>query len=641
MRLPAYPLITVDPFFSIWSKTENLYDSETQLWCGIKKRITGHVFIDGEKYRFMSKSKCRPITQTKKNITAVFSEYTFETNEVEMTVTFWTPELINDTQLLSFPCSYIDYAFRVKDKKEHTIKTQLSVGKEFCYNASPKLVIKKKEVGTSYSIGKMGRKIQKPASKSGDGVSADWGQIAALSQNVKFGFSAGSAMKCVNSLTCSSKCRFFDILAFDEIYAVEFFGEKIKPLWTENFSSINSVLLYCKENHDQLKEKAMAQNEMIVSDAAKYGSAYQNILSAAFRQILAAHKLIKNSRGELMYLSKECHSNGCINTVDVSYPAIPIYLIYNPELVKAMLVGIFEFARKDVWTYDFAPHDIGQYPIANGQVYGLIKRFEKDKKNIYRQKENVFEYKRQMPVEECGNMLIMSYAYYLLSGDKEFIEKNYDLLKQWADYLKQTGIVLENQLCTDDFAGHVNKNVNLAIKSIMGLGSYSRIAQALNKDGADDFMNTAREFAQQLYNISKTEDYLSFSLDNKNSWSLKYNLVWDILFDFAFFPKELYKAESLKYRKEMQKYGTPLDYRKNFTKSDWLIWASVLDESEENVDLFSQRIEKYLNDTQDLNCFTDWFCTDKAKEMGMNHRSVQGGLWMPLLRDKLIAKGEK
>ena len=73
---------------------------------------------------------------------------------------------------------------------------------------------------------------------------------------------------------------------------------------------------------------------------------------------MGAHKLVENGKGELLFLSKECDSNGCIGTADVSYPSIPHYLIYNPDLVNAMLMGIFTFAKMPVWTYDFAPHAV-------------------------------------------------------------------------------------------------------------------------------------------------------------------------------------------------------------------------------------------------------------------------------------------
>ena len=343
--------------------------------------------------------------------------------------------------------------------------------------------------------------------------------------------------------------------------------------------------------------------------------------------MLAAHKLIRDKEGNLLYFSKECHSNGCINTVDVSYPAVPMYLIYKPELVKAMLTGIFRFAHSKMWKYDFAPHDIGRYPLANGQVYALA--------GGYRIKKPRYFMKFQMPVEECGNMLIMSYAYYKASGDKQFLEEYFATLNKWADYLVMKGVVLDTQLCTDDFAGHSKKNVNLAIKGIMGIACFHRICELLGKDSA--YMDTARAYADELIGHCRRvggNGHLPFSLNNGKSWSLKYNMVWDKLFGFGLFDESIYKAESEQYKAVMNKYGVPLDYRKEFTKTDWMIWASCLDETGENTRLVSEAMVRFLEDTPDLVCFSDWYETKTAKQSGFDHRSVQAGLWMAILAAK-------
>ena len=362
------------------------------------------------------------------------------------------------------------------------------------------------------------------------------------------------------------------------------------------------------------------------------------ILSAAARQVLAAHKLVRNSKGELLYMSKECHSNGCINTVDVSYPALPMYLLYAPELVKAMCTGIFTFANMPLWGADFAPHDIGRYPWANGQVYALrpsmhLPNHRISYRKIYKRKSmNIFMPQFQMPVEECGNMLVMAYSYYKMSEDKEFLKENFELLSKWADFLKKKGIDLDNQLCTDDFAGHSKRNVNLAIKSIMGRACYNRICEVLGI--SDDSFFEAKADAQKLIELCESDSYLPFALSNKNSWSLKYNMVWDIVFDFGIFDEKLYEAESMKYREELNKYGVPLDSRKDFTKTDWMLWAACLDKTGENVDTFSKAIVNFLAESESKVCFSDWYDTKTAKQCGFDHRTVQAGLWMPVLNAK-------
>lgn len=631
MRLPAYPLITVDPFFTVWSHSENLYDDDTMLWFGGKKSVNGIVSVDGESFRFIGKGNDEPITQTERKITPYITYYSFENDKIRLDVKFYTPLIIKELEHLSLPCSYIDCAVSSIDGKEHDVAVRISFNEEFCYNETPEEIEATTGSFGDIKFSKMGLKNQIPLSKSGDEVSAEWGYFYLCGDKVETGDAAYKI-----SAECQGKTdkqiEFNFIAAYDDVFSIEYMGEKLRGLWTETHGTVGDAIVYCRDSREMLYKKLLEQNEMILADSEKYGTAYQTILTAAARQVLAGHKLVRNSKGELLFLSKECYSNGCINTVDVSYPALPMFLLYNPELVKAMMTGIFEFSRSKTWDFDFAPHDIGQYPIADGQVYALKKEMDEYRRCIYAEKRDYFKSHEHMPVEECGNMLIMSYTYYRFSGDVSQMEKNYDLLEKWANYLVKQGVVLDNQLCTDDFAGHSEKNVNLAVKSIMGIACFDRISKALGKEC--DLMATAKEYADKLVSLTSKNGYLSFSIGNDESWSLKYNMVWDIILEFNFFDKKIYALESEKYRAEVNKYGVPLDMRKDFTKTDWMLWASVLDESGKNTSLFSECIVRYLNDTEDRYPFSDWYETKEPKERSFRHRTVQAGLWMPVLKDK-------
>ncbi|MDW7659725.1 MAG: DUF4964 domain-containing protein, partial [Bacillota bacterium] len=52
-RPPAVPLITVDPFFSVWSFADTLNGDVTRHWTGENNSILGLVRIDGLPWRFM------------------------------------------------------------------------------------------------------------------------------------------------------------------------------------------------------------------------------------------------------------------------------------------------------------------------------------------------------------------------------------------------------------------------------------------------------------------------------------------------------------------------------------------------------------------------------------------------------------
>lgn len=161
----------------------------------------------------------------------------------------------------------------------------------------------------------------------------------------------------------------------------------------------------------------------------------------------------------MVLLSKENDSNGCIGTVDISYPSAPIFLKYCPQLVNALCRGVLKFAEMPVWEEDYAPHDIGRYPYATGQVYAACDR------SVFRQSAAVYppyylypagadayNPHDQMPVEECGNMLIMLYAALRATGDASLIQAHRATLAKWAKYLCEYGEDPGEQLCTDDFA---------------------------------------------------------------------------------------------------------------------------------------------------------------------------------------------
>lgn len=637
MRLPAYPLITIDPYMSIWSMSDKLYDSDTVLWCGIRKRLTGHITVDGEKFRFLGKSSHPAVEQKNVNVTPLITGYIFKVKDVEFSVEFYTPLFLDDLHLLSSPCSYIEYKI-LNSEINHDIKIDIALNEEFCYDGTKKIVQSKTSNINNISCAVMGRKYQSPLSKTGDGVSADWGRFYIAGGECTNKIDNNCEICSSHILDCRSNSSSFNIIAFDDIYSIEYFGKKLKGLWTEKFENITTAISYFFKNKNEMYRKALEWNSRIINDGKKFGENFNFITTCAFRQVLAAHKLVRAENGKLLYFSKECFSNGCINTVDVSYPSVPLFLLYAPSLVEGMMNGICEFARLDLWKeFDFAPHDLGQYPVANGQVYALAEKYNKKRKELYKcSNSDIYNFEFQMPVEESANMLIMSYAYTLFSKSTSFIAENIDLLGRWAKYLLEQGVELEHQLCTDDFAGASSKNVNLAIKSCIALRCYHEICNNLGIKTTTNYKNKSIENAKKLCELSGKNGYLNFSIDDDNTWSLKYNLVWDLVFKFGLFDKSVFEKESEKYEQEINKYGVPLDYRNVFTKTDWLIWSSCLDITGKNIKVFSECLAKFLKETPDRCCFTDCIMTDSGKKWGMEHRSVQGGLWMPLLLNNEI-----
>jgi hypothetical protein len=283
-----------------------------------------------------------------------------------------------------------------------------------------------------------------------------------------------------------------------------------------------------------------------------------------------------------------------------------------------MLRPIFRYASSPEWPFEFAPHDAGQYPLLNGQVYG----------------ENQLEY--QMPIEECGNILVMMAAICSTQKDVTFALESWSLLEKWAQYLIKTGMDPENQLCTDDFAGHLAHNCNLSIKAIMGITGFAILCSMKGEQKqADELIEEARKMADQwLKMAAKTDGTYRLAFDQENSFSMKYNLIWDKLWGTNIFDISDFQKEFASYLERSNEFGMPLDNRADYTKSDWLVWcATLMDTKSDFKQLITPLYAAYQNSESRVP-MTDWYDTKTAKMIGFQNRTVQGGLFIRLLQQK-------
>jgi len=581
--------------------------------------------------------------QTNVTITATQTTYDFTCGDVALKVTFTSPLLLSNLKTLATPVSYISYDVKSTNGKAHSVTIYQGVSTDAAVNKPSQQVAASAYTKNGLKILKAGTTEQPVLKKRGDDLRIDWGYLYVASPTVAakqyitddaaaipsyMGAAGTSTSVTGKQLMLNTVLPFGSIgakvsskylaLGYDEIYSVQYFKTDLKPWWRNTAgATMDGVLNDAIKDYANILVTCHSTDAKIYSDALRAGGEqYAKLCVLAYRQSIAAHQLVKSPQGDLLFLSKENFSNGSINTVDITYPSAPLYLLYNTDLLKGMMNGIFYYSESGKWTKPFAAHDLGTYPIANGQTYG-----------------------EDMPVEECGNMVILAGAITQAEKSPAYAKKHWKVLTTWTNYLAETGFDPENQLCTDDFAGHLAHNANLSIKAIVAIGAYGQMAAMMgDTKTAAKYKTLAKTLADKWVAKADAGDHYALVFDNKNTWSQKYNMVWDKVLGLHLFPQSVYNKEVKYYLTHQQEFGLPLDSRKTYTKSDWILWTAAMTGSTTDFNALVKPIYKYAQETPTRVPLSDWHETTNGKMVGFQARSVVGGYYMKTLKDKMTAK---
>jgi len=658
-RAPAMPLITHDPYFSVWSTTDKLSDSDTTHWTGSAQPIVGLARIDGKTYRFMGRHPhdVPAMQQSASSITATHTYYEFQQDGVKLGLTFFTPAMMNDLDILSRPVTYLTWSAQATDGVRHQVSVLLDVDPVIAVNDRSQQVVSFRNQTALLNVLSVGSRDQNVLNRSGDNLRIDWGYFhlavpknedstMATAPRAEETFAArgelpasdsigmpepaereGSHLAAIlefGSVSAQPVMRHL-LVSYTEEFAIQYLQRNLRPYWQRNNETVEEMLDSAERQYASLDARGQAFDAELAADLTRVGGAhYAAIAILSYRQTIAAHKLVADVNGDPMLFAKENFSNGCIATVDVLYPSAPFFLFFQPKLLEAQLLPVLEYSALARWKFPFSPHDLGQYPLANGQVYGGGEKTEED----------------QMPVEESGNMLILVDALARAEGNAQLADRYWPQLTGWAQYLRAKGLDPENQLTTDDFAGHVAHNANLSIKAIDALAAYADLAHLLKHESIDgEYSALAKGMAGKWAAMAVEGDHYKLAFNSPGTWSQKYNLVWDKVLDYNLFPKSIRDSEVAFYVNKLNRYGLPLDSRADYTKLDWSVWTATLASTPEQFNSIIDPIYRWTNETPSRVPLTDWFDTKTGKQIGFQARSVVGGVFIKALSDKeLTAK---
>ncbi len=650
-RPPAVPLITSDPYLSVWSEANELTGDVTRHWTHHPMPLVGLIRVDGKVLRLIGNqpSSVPVMQQTGLKVTATRSIYWFNGAGVTVMLTFMSPALPNDLPALTLPLSYVTWSVHSSDHKQHTVSLYFSASSYLSVNTGDQPIVwKRRKMGKLTAL-RMGTAAQTICVPMGDDVRIDWGYAYVAAPSAECETAALPNSIAVDSWITMGRLPHHDmshhpiapdlnhpvmalslplgkvgtrsvsrtvIVAYDELYNIKFFGKLLRPYWRRDHITCSQMLQHAYGAYPVLAHKCMQFDAAIHNDLTRVGgSKYAQIAETAYRECLAGTGISVDSHGQPLLFTKENTSNGDIATVDVIFPMDPVWVLLSPTLAKASLVPDLLYAASNHWKFPNAPHDIGTYPVAMGRDDGG----------------------EGMPVEESGNMLILCDAIAQDDGNAKFVSPWWPKLTQWANYLKKYGLDPENQLCTDDFMGHLAHNANLSVKAILGLAAYGDLCRMRGDTrDANAFAHLARVDAAHWVKVADAGTHSLLAFDKPGTWSQKYNMVWDRILGLHIFSSAVQAREIKWYKSVMEPYGVPLDSRTHITKSDWSTWAASMATRKSDFEELFNPIYRYFDNTTTRDPLADSYLANDVHSGGMHARPVVGGFFIRMLTNRTI-----
>jgi hypothetical protein len=653
-RPPAVPLVVHDPLFCIWSCADNLTDDVTRHWTRHPQSLNSIIRIDGQSFRLMGVQPqgVPPLPQMNLQVVPTRTIYDFEGSSVHVTLTFLTPALPDDVDVLSRPLTYLTWDVKSVDDKPHQVSMLFTASGELAIDSPTQQVVWQRANVDGLTALRIGSKDQPYVQRAGDDSRIDWGYAYIASGSDQSKGAIGGEQALLKSFVDSATLPASDdtrqpravaddlptmaismdfgsvtskpvtrraMIAYDDVYAVDFFGKKLPGYWRRSPGMNGEKLLTIADReYESLLKRCTRFDTQLTADLTKVGgNDYAYICSLAYRQSLGGCGIAADTNGQPMMFAKENSSDGNMATVDVLFPMSPIFVLLSPTLTKATLAPVFVYAASSHWKWPCAPHDLGEYPIAFGRDDGG----------------------EAMPVEESGNMIILADAVCQEEGNTKFVDQWWPQITQWAKYLEQFGLDPEEQLCTDDFKGRLAHNANLSVKAIVALGAYGDMARMHGDTAAAQrYMSMARADAKHWVEADTDGDHFKLAFDKPNTWGQNYNMVWDRILNLNLFPPQVREKQIAFFKNHLQPYGLPLDSRDHLTKSDWTLWTASLADNQSDFEMLIHPMVGYLNGTSARLPFVDSYVTDNINSDGMRARPVIGGVFVRMLTDQAMWK---
>ncbi|MCS2821702.1 DUF4965 domain-containing protein [Bacteroides ovatus] len=567
------------------------------------------------------------------DVQATQTHYIFDCGDVELKLTFTAPYLLDDLELLSRPVNYISYQAKALDGKEHDVAIYFEMDPHKAFRAGQSTEMYEKDGWVMMKTGRENQKLWVDKLKDAPA----WGYFyLGAKENVTCAQGDAAEMRAhfmkegdlkemrrsnekryaaiAQKLEMNSEFPQHLIAAFDGLYTMAYFGEDLRPYWNKDGDkTIEGLYEDAEKVYKETMARCYAFDRQLMENACRVGGKeYAELCASAYRQAVSSFQMSKNSSDELLYFTT------LVGSLDIYYAASPLFLCYNPNLLKAMLNPFFYYSESGKWNKPFPAHDLGGYPFVNGQAKG-----------------------GDLPVEHAGNMLIMVAAMAKAEKDASYAKAHWETLSKWAGYLMENGVDTDKQIDTDSFAGRYSHNANLSAKGILGIASYALLAKMLGKqEDAEKYLATAKRMAEEWEKQASDGDHYRLAFDQPDSWGQKYNLIWDKLLDLHVFPDRVVELETAFYRTKLNTYGCPLHSKTDYAKADWTVWTAALQNDRLMFREFILPLYNYMNENKWRVPMADTYNVVNQKTRVTSWgRPVTGAYFIKLLEAVLDEKG--
>ncbi|EME88080.1 uncharacterized protein MYCFIDRAFT_128594 [Pseudocercospora fijiensis CIRAD86] len=651
-RPPSIPLAVRSPYASIWSSTaegNSINSKPVTFWNGEEVGWEGVIVVDGISYEYLGAGFRDLPAHLRRLVSDVVydsssSVCTLTAGPVEVKASFLSPVLPNDLCRTSVPLSYLNTSWTSLDGHSHNVKLYADVSSTMLTRDKDDVTVnffdhrnqssihshirpstllswqfstlKPLKYGESSEFARWGSLVHATSAGNASELKYQSGGVLELRtsylSNHSLSNTQGSTLRkdIPNDAAFAFSHNFGSKRSGSALYTIGSIQDPIisyvssagladlHPWWTKCYNgSYEMIPAHYDEYHEALKNSS-EWDSTLRADIDNYYA----ILALSARQVMGGYVLTDRMHlpneteesSEPMLFQKEISSNGNVNTVDVIFPAMPFFLYANPMLLKWVMDPLFLYQESNYYPNAHSIHDIGShFPNATGHLDGADE---------------------SMTVEECGNMIIMAYAVFKFMNDSskgfEYLDQHFTSLERWAGFLEQNALIPQSQLSTDDFAGHLANQTDLAIKGIIALKAMANICEVIEEVNCHEWNETAGRYYLQWEEmaIDPTGRHTQLSYQHRGSWGTLYNTYPDKLLGLGVVPQWIHDLQSAWYPYVSQTFGLPLDSRSMQAKSDWELWAAATCQPSTRR-LIVNSLVYWLNNTEFHVPFSDRFQT--------------------------------